>query len=74
VRSLKSIIYAIIKKKMVVFNYFADLWDSYSLAVITAFTVFLFMTLILDGLKFSDVKFLRYAQYFMLSSLFLYLY
>jgi hypothetical protein len=59
---------------MVVFNYFADLWDSYSLAVITAFTVFLFMTLILDGLKFSDVKFLRYAQYFMLSSLFLYLY
>lgn len=57
-----------------VFSYFGDLWDNYSLAVITAFIVFLFMTLILDGLKFSDVKFLRYVQYFMLSSLFLYLY
>ena len=59
---------------MVVFNYFAGLWDSYSLAVITAFIVFLFITFILDGLKFSDNKFLRYAQYFILSSLFLYIY
>ena len=56
------------------FNYFGDLWNNYSLGIITAFIVFLFITFILDNLKLSDDKFLRLIQDFMLGFLFFYLY
>lgn len=52
----------------------SNLFNNYSLAIIIAFITFVFITLILDNFKFSNVKFIRLVQYFVLGFLFLYLY
>jgi len=52
----------------------ADLFNNYSLVIITAFITFVFITLVLDNFQFSDVKFIRYIQYFVLGFLSIYLY
>jgi hypothetical protein len=50
------------------------LFNSFYLVIITTFITFLSITFILDGFKISDVKIIRYSQYFVLCLISLYLY